>query len=325
MEFVDPADKSPLALVGDELVNSSGRRYPIVRGIPHLFLPDSLQVDPPRDEMTMYEGALKERAFYDGEADLGLRDLENSLHWRRIRQIVEDHGGGPYPEFSDPVWLDAVFDCVAQSHCHQFIGSVVGQSAVQVGGYGTYAVKMALAGANEVILVTPMEGEAEYFLGLAELAGVSDRARAVVASAEELPFASDSIDVVLSGGCFHHTVIPVALEEASRVLARGGRFAAWDPWRAPLYRIGTGLVGKRVADVNCRPIDLQRLAGAPGDVDVMLFGPVTRYALLALWKAGVEWKLPTALTIMSGEDRVLKKWPTLRRWGSSVAMTIGRT
>ncbi len=37
----------------------------------------------------------------------------------------------------------------------------------------------------------------------------------------------------------------VAMPEIARVLKPGGKFACNDPWRAPLYGIGTKILGKR--------------------------------------------------------------------------------
>ena len=46
----------------------------------------------------------------------------------------------------------------------------------------------------------------------------------------------------------------LAMPEIARVLKPGGRFSAMDPWRAPLYAIGTKILGKREVNVYCRPL-----------------------------------------------------------------------
>ena len=94
-------------------------------------------------------------------------------------------------------------------------------------------------------LVSPMPGELIFAQYQGQAYGVADRLRLVVGVAEELPFADRSIDVIFSGGSVHHMETSIALPECARVLRSGGRFAANDPWRAPLYALGTRLFGKR--------------------------------------------------------------------------------
>src|SRR5690606_33674889 len=117
-----------------------------------------------------------------------------------------------------------------------------------------------LGGAAEAWVVTPMLGEIRCAMALAEAAGVSDRLRSAVAVGEELPFAAESFDGIYCGGCLHHMQTEIALPEISRVLAPGGAFAAVEPWRAPLYAIGTRIFGKRERGAFCRPLTRERVA-----------------------------------------------------------------
>lgn len=65
------------------------------------------------------------------------------------------------------------------------------------------------------------------------------------ASAEELPFADNSYDVVTSSLALHHTNVPAVLKECHRVLRPGGRVVIADvtankTWRSPVgafYRL----------------------------------------------------------------------------------------
>lgn len=61
--------------------------------------------------------------------------------------------------------------------------------------------------------------------------GVPDAVWQVTASAEELPFGTDSIDCAYTTMTYHEIATPAALDELNRVLVDGGRFASVD-WSA---------------------------------------------------------------------------------------------
>ena len=73
-----------------------------------------------------------------------------------------------------------------------------------------------------------------------------------VASAEELPFANDSFDLVISRVALPYSDFPEALRQIRRVLRPGGRlWAVLHPWnmeRARLFRSLTALAAKNLAD-----------------------------------------------------------------------------
>ena len=67
----------------------------------------------------------------------------------------------------------------------------------------------------------------ERFMRNARIAGVSDRAKAMVGDARELPLATGAYDAVISAYAIDHVPrdgIPKALSEAQRVLKPGGEF-----------------------------------------------------------------------------------------------------
>jgi hypothetical protein len=69
------------------------------------------------------------------------------------------------------------------------------------------------------------------------------------------------------------------------VLGQNGKFAAFDPWLTPIYRLGIRIFGKRERGVKCVPFDRQRLASYyrafPG-AQVRHHGAFTRYLLILL-------------------------------------------
>ena len=168
-----------------------------------------------------------------------------------------------------------------------------------------------------------MPGELRYARALAKRCGVLDRFKGVIAVGEELPFADASVDAMYSGGCVHHMETQKAMPEFNRVLAPGGRFAAVDPWKAPLYTMGVRIFGKREKNVHCRPIDDRRLAPlftAFPIARAIRHGAFTRYPLLALSKLGVPLKVNTAWRFFTADDLICSLIPPLGRFGSSIAL-----
>lgn len=300
--------------------------YPVVDGVPILIVPEMLGVSGHgrrfdlRDPM--YAEAYEEMAFYNEVSSREAQNILTSQSYASIEPVVDAE-----PEATDSfpkprgVWLDAIYDCAAQWDAYSHIAPIQGKRVMQLGGKGAHAVKLLLAGASEAWAVTPMLGEARCAIALAQAVGVADRLRCVVAIAEELPFAENSFDAIYSGGCLHHMVTSAAMPEAARILNHGGKFAATDAWRAPLYSIGTKLLGKREPNAYCRPLSKERVAPlkqAFSTSEVVQHGTLTRYLLLALNKFGVSSTLSTAWRLNKIDDAICSLIPGLRRMGSSV-------
>lgn len=224
-----------------------------------------------------------EAAHYEEIAEDEFKRLTASQAW-----VAVEEGLLGAENMSD----DSIFDRSAQVRTYQFLQPLSGLRCLQIGGRGTHAVRFAQAGAAESWLVTPFLAEARLAAALAEAAGCLDRFHAVVAPAEELPFVTSSFDRVMSGGSMHHTNTAQAAQEIHRVLRDGGRFAAYEPWRVPiLYRLGTGLLGKREPGVRCVPLDAERVRPIKevfGQVEVYRYGAFTRYLGLTLSKFGLH-------------------------------------
>jgi ubiquinone/menaquinone biosynthesis C-methylase UbiE/uncharacterized protein YbaR (Trm112 family) len=310
--------------------------YPIVAGIPVLLAPEVLCSPGAATGFDLaapqYAEAYLEMEFYNATGyqtadalrttgSLGAAGSSEGLqHLERLRQRSRQHCD-TFPEPYD-VWLHARMDLQSQWDCYSHIGPVKGQRVLQLGGSGHAMLVLLLAGAAEGLLLTPMVGEAEVALAAAKILGVSDRVRCLVAVAEEIPLASEYVDVAFSGGCVHHMRTEVAFPEIARVLRPGGRFAAIEPWRAPLYGVGTRLLGKREPNAFCRPITRARIAplfGAFREAHYELHGTFTRYAMLGLQKFGMFTPLHRAWWVGRTDDRVCSMFG-LRRFGSGVAL-----
>lgn len=321
-----PVGPTPTVLVRDDRLGA----YPVVDGIPVLMAPELLRpagsgavgadVTDPR-----YAEAYTEMEHYSAAAARDAQDVAASASASRVGRLAALVADGAAATFPDPRygWLDATHELAAQAEAFGHLQPVAGSRILEIGGRGLHAVKFLLAGAAEAWLISPMVGELVYARALARHAGVADRLRCAAALAEELPLADGSVDGVYSQGCVHHWVTSLALPECHRVLRAGGRFAAVEPWRGPLYGLGTAVLGKRDPAVHCVVL-------SPGRVEphlegfaswrVVHHGALLRYPLLALRKAGVKFSRPMMWRLSRLDDAVSSLVPPLRRRGSSVAI-----
>lgn len=262
--------------------------------------------------------------FYNQESARESENIEASESFAILAPVV----GATAAEraaFPEPrrVWIDATFDAASQYEAYRHLGPLAGKRILQLGGKGIHAVKFLLGGAAEAWTASPMLGEALCARALARKAGVEDRLHTVVAVAEQLPFASGLFDGIYSGGCVHHMDTALAFPEAARVLRPGGRFAAIEPWRAPLYTLGTRVFGKREANAYCRPLTPERVAplgGAFARWRLGRHGALTRYPLLVLNKLGVPLPRGAVWAINRVDDGIAGLIPGLRGMGSSIAI-----
>lgn len=222
-------------------------------------------------------------------------------------------------------WLDTAHDGAAQADTYIHLsGSIVGGRLLSLGGTGQAALKALVGGAAESVLITPSQGEADLARRVATDLGLADRFTADVGYAEKLPLDATSFDAVISEGCLHHTNTEQAFRECARVLKPGGRFAAWEPWRARLYAIGISLFGKRDPAVLCRPMDTERLHGLeesfPTSAEVRLHGAITRYPGIVWGRLVRPPRIATSYRITLADDLISRQIPTLARNGSSCAV-----
>lgn len=319
------------------LVRSDSKAaYPVVSGVPILLAPEVLTGPDEQPQIDLsapqYAEAYLEMPYYNDAAgkiaenlrrtnSLVMSDSEIMRHLARLRSLPESQRTGfPYP-FAR--WASARMDLTSQWDCFRHLEPVEGQRVLQLGGQGAGALTLLLAGAQEAVLLTPMIGEALVGIQTASILGVQDKFRCVVAVAEEIPFADNSLDLVFSGGCVHHLRTEIAFPEIARVLKPGGRFAAIEPWRAPLYTLGTRVFGKREANPFCRPLTRDRVAPlfqAFHEGQCIHHGSLSRYPMLALERLGVRIPMGLAWWVSRVDDWFSGLVPGLRRIGSGVAI-----
>ena len=320
-----PVGETPLVLLRDD----AQAAFPVVDGVPVLLAPEILTRDPSQFDLagSHYAEAYSEIGFYDAAAadlaeqiqrdSLAVSDAE-SIRWLdRLHKTQTDRAAFPLPR---ELWLSSRMDLGSEWDCYSHISPAADQSVVQLGGTGTAAIGLLLAGAANASLLTPMLGEARLARALAQAVGV--HIRCVIGIAEEIPLPTASADIAYSAGSLHHMTTNKAFPEIARVLRPGGRFAAVEPWRAPLYDVGTRLFGKREANAFCRPLTAERLrplADAFSSSRIVQHGTLTRYPMLALEKLGARFSLSTAWRVTKFDDFICLPLG-LRRFGSGVAV-----
>jgi uncharacterized protein YbaR (Trm112 family) len=302
--------------------------YPVVDGIPILLGPE--QITPADRQQTLdlrevqYAEAYEEMTFYNEVAKAEAAAIRESEAFRMVEPVLrlppEERGTCPEPR---ETWIDCVPDCKAQYEAYKYLEPFAGAHMLQLGGKGIHAVKSLLAGAKEAWVLTPMLGEVYCSMALAKEAGVLDRLRCVVGVAEEIPIVDNYFEIAYSGGCVHHMTTELAMPEISRVLKPGGRFSSMDPWRAPLYSIGTKVLGKREVNVYCRPLTHARVAplfSTFKNSKKEQYGTLTRYPALALGKFGVSVPFRVMWQLYKFDDALCSVIPGMRGFGSSVAL-----
>lgn len=318
-----PAGLTPMVLLRKDLKCA----YPVFDGIPVLLAPEALTAGEEQASFDLtdrrYAEAYEEMEFYNNAASNASANLEqggaHSILPTELAATEDERNSFPDPWHR---WVDTVHDSAAQWEGYKHLGDLKGRKVVQLGGAGTHAIKFAMAGAAESWLVTPMLGEASIARGLADSAGVGDRFRCVVAIAEELPLRSETFDAVFTGGCLHHMQTEMALPEAARVLREGGRFSAVEPWRAPLYALGTKILGKR-EDAYCTPLTAKRIEPVREVFQILQIiqhGTITRYAFLALDKLGINVTKTLPWYTGKVDDAICSLIPGMRGMGSSIAL-----
>jgi SAM-dependent methyltransferase/uncharacterized protein YbaR (Trm112 family) len=332
-----PGDPQPVGRTSTVMLRADHQcAYPIVDEIPVLLAPEVLLAQSRQRSFDLsdprYAEAYAEMTHYNEAAGERAKDVTASKVFQLLAP-VRDATQTDRQSFPEPreLWLDARYDLASQWDAYKHMGQLKGKRVLQVGGAGTYALKFLYAGAREAWLLSPMLEELRFARSVAHHSGLGERFHCVAGIAEELPFESGSFDAIFSNACVHHMVTELALPECARVLADGGRFAAVEPWRAPLYRVGvrifgqreTPLVGDRDVGIYCRPMTTERtsrLFTAFPQAEVVQHGALTRYPLIALHKLGWSPKLATAWRINRIDDAICARIPRLQRMGSSVAL-----
>ena len=310
------------------LLRADGRvAYPVVDGVPVLLAPEALVADSEREPFVVgderYVEAYDEMGFYNASAAATISAVAVSpeAKWLTSALAATARERRTFPE-PRARWIHLLFEAVAQYDAYTHVAPLAGKRVLDLGGRGVEGLKMLLAGAAETWHVSPMLDELRFSHGLAAHVGLAERFHRVAAVGEELPFEDGTFDVVFTSGSLHHTVTELSLAECARVLRPGGRFAAVEPWKGRLYRLGIGVFGKREA-VGCVPLTPERAAPlftAFNRARVVHHGALTRYPLLALFAVGLRPPDAFVWWVTRLDDAISRVVPPLSRAGTAVAL-----
>jgi len=299
--------------------------FSVIDGMPVLLWPEAWTT---RDELVdlndrNYVEAYSEMSFYNTRAAGDAADVAQ-----------DGQSGRPAPRFQSDAelrenWVDfMVHDSAALLGTLDYLSPLAGSDFVQLGGDGRFAIKALRAGARRAVLVTPMVSEARHARAMARRDGVEDRLLCVIGIGEELPLAAGAVDKIFSPATMHHMRLDQVFPQMKRALKVAGRFAAYDPWRAPLYGIGNAVFGKRntslftrSAGVMCNPLteeSLHPLAETFASTIRRHHGPVLRYPICACEKFGIRLKKPLMQRIAQLDDQLGEMLGLDQSWGSSV-------
>ena len=136
-------------------------------------------------------------------------------------------------------------------YCYHLLGDVAGQRVIDFGcGSGANTVLLANRGAH-VWGIDISEDLLRIAQRRMAVAGRQDGATFIAASAHDLPFPDDSIDVVFGMAILHHLDLELVSREIHRVLRRGGRAIFKEPTRnSATVRFVRSLIPYRQPDVS---------------------------------------------------------------------------
>src|SRR5215469_6727863 len=333
--LICPITRRRLTVVHNSSIATADRAisYPVKDGIPILMGPEAVtEMAPwPRDvTVPQYDEAYTEMKHYNA---VGYKQANEIRENGTANSVIPDlrqlgflaalspEERGPFPDSEN--WYCETIEAGAEMDCYRYIGPVAGKRIIQIGGMGMGAILFLLAGAAESYLLTPMHGEAAVATALAELLGLKDRLHCIVGVAEEAPLIDNYFDVCCVGSCVHHMRTEFAFSEISRILRPGGKFAAIEPWRTPLYAIGIKLFGKREPDVHCRPMTKERVAPMYevfSSATYVQHGAMTRYPAIVAQKVGLFLSAKTSRKITMLDDAICSFIPLARQMGSGAAL-----
>lgn len=149
-----------------------------------------------------------------------------------VGQEVERYSGMKYDEF--------------RKRLMKAIGAKKGDIALDIGtGTALVAIEIAKRTGGKVVAIDLTPEMLEVAKSNIQKAGLSGKIELKCCSAEKLPFADASFDLVTSALAIHHMQAPQVLSEMVRVLKKGGRLVIADLGANPFWRTPLGCAGMR--------------------------------------------------------------------------------
>lgn len=138
----------------------------------------------------------------------------------------------PYPNSHFARYLNTLeTTCFPLEYAYYLLGNVKGKTVVDLGcGSGENSVLLASRGAK-VLAIDISESLIELAKQRLQVNGIKEQVDFYCASAYELPFDDESIDVVFGIAILHHLELAPIAKEVKRVLRKGGRGIFQEPVR----------------------------------------------------------------------------------------------
>lgn len=157
-----------------------------------------------------------------------LEDI-HSVERTKWDALAPDHVGNGHILDDDTSFQSEINKSYLLQGIANFLGDLSGKTVLEYGcGLGKNTILLAKSGA-EVTAFDLSPRSVEYVEKRADANGVSDRVDAHVAAAEDLPFPSDSFDIVFGQAILHHINTAAGAPELFRVAKPGGRIAFTEP------------------------------------------------------------------------------------------------
>jgi len=328
-----PVSQSPLAINAPDLLAAESRSYayPLLEGLPVLLGPERLFPGGHGDHLDVtsppYDEAYQEMGPYNERNDDLARQARATPFAESLTQKLQ-LSTEERQRFPDPWWrwVENDTELTAAEDALRHLRPLDGATVLQLGGDGLGGLNLLAAGAERLVLVSPIINELRIFAMIAATVGFADRVLPVVAIGEELPIRAKSVDVVHSPACIHHMHTDLAFPEINRVLAPGGRFSSYDIYEVPFYRLAIKLFGKREPGVNCKPLNKERLKPVAvfDDATYRWHGTSVRYLTTLLARFRDLPDRHRLYRLAQFEDRLAGRFPSLKRFASEVCV-LART
>lgn len=261
----------------------------------------------------------KEKIAYD---NIALDMMEASDMPTIVNDLVGENlvarfrAGGDLGRFPRPfpLWVNSLQDPISHIATYDWMRPIEDRRFVSIGGNGSQAIKMLMAGAEQAVLVTPSWQEGRLARKMAKFLGLDNRFDVIMGVGEQLPFAAGSVDRILGSGTLHHMDIKDAIPEIARVLAPGGLAAFAEPRLNFLYRLFENTRIRQMVrepGAQCYPLRISDILENSADYfrvsRYKLSGGLIRYGIV-VWTRGFKFKMHFALSLWSqaAETRILQ-------------------
>lgn len=233
--------------------------------------------------------------------------------------------GDAYVRLRLAIWR-AIGEFNRNEELHDLYDAPLGKRVLLYGcGPANDAGRYVHDGAASVSGIDISDGEIEQAWRRARDEGYADKVDFRAGDAHATGFADDSFDLIIGNAIIHHLEVRAALVELRRILAPGGRAVFLEPLAAnPLLRLGRRLTpAARTADEHPLTVEDWRTCA---EVFPGFWHREAEFASIPLMPLNLvlpkKWQRPLAQRVSAFDDRVLKRYPRLRRYARTTFLVL---